>query len=549
MAEFGNYVIYLIMLGAVLGALASILRPESGLGREFVNGIHAIGPVFLAQAGIMVAIPYLSRAISHALGPFFQTLGSDVSIAALSIIAVDMGGYQLADALTANRDMWITAMLVGYTSGATIVYLIPVGLTMLERKDHKYLALGAMAGLISIPFAVLAALLLITLNHIPVRELVSTGSPALHYLSLDFLDMLRLLAPLFVFCFLLAAGLKYRATAMVTGFLVFGKVMDAFIKMALALSIVQHFTGVFTKVFGGWGFDPMFADEKELFRAIEIAGYIGIMLAGTFPICYLFQRYCKRPMAVLGRYLGLSQPGATAFVMVLANIIATYHLFKYMNARDKVLCVALGVCAQATIGDHLAFTANFQPTLILPILLGKLFGGLLAVFIAIRISVPAAERYARQEQEHDEAEKAPCTQPETSPTSAASHRGVAFRNEVTMRKIFLACPYSHADAEVVEQRFRACNEVAATIVRAGHVVFSQVSMSHPINLCLAELDRAAIGRLWAPVDAFYMDHLEELIVLDLPGWRDSAGIRREMEFFEAGGQRVSLWSEVEHEFR
>lgn len=135
------------------------------------------------------------------------------------------------------------------------------------------------------------------------------------------------------------------------------------------------------------------------------------------------------------------------------------------------------------------------------------------------------------------------------PTSAASHRGVAFRNEVTMRKIFLACPYSHADAEVVEQRFRACNEVAATIVRAGHVVFSQVSMSHPINLCLAELDRAAIGRLWAPVDAFYMDHLEELIVLDLPGWRDSAGIRREMEFFEAGGQRVSLWSEVEHEFR
>ncbi|MGV8744277.1 DUF1937 family protein, partial [Pseudomonas aeruginosa] len=32
-------------------------------------------------------------------------------------------------------------------------------------------------------------------------------------------------------------------------------------------------------------------------------------------------------------------------------------------------------------------------------------------------------------------------------------------------------------------------------------------------------------------------------------WRDSAGIRRELGFFEAGEQRVSLWSEVEHEFR
>ncbi|SQC60220.1 Domain of uncharacterised function (DUF1937) [Pseudomonas aeruginosa] len=117
-----------------------------------------------------------------------------------------------------------------------------------------------------------------------------------------------------------------------------------------------------------------------------------------------------------------------------------------------------------------------------------------------------------------------------------------------MRKIFLACPYSHADAEVVEQRFRACNEVAATIVRAGHVVFSQVSMSTR-STCAWPSSTARRSAVVGAVDAFYMDHLEELIVLDLPGWRDSAGIRREMEFFGAGGQRVSLWSEVEHEFR
>ena len=80
MAEFGNYVIYLIMIGAVVGAFASVLKPESGLGKEFVNGIHSIGPVFLAQAGIMVAIPYLSKFIEVALGPYFGAMGSDVSI-------------------------------------------------------------------------------------------------------------------------------------------------------------------------------------------------------------------------------------------------------------------------------------------------------------------------------------------------------------------------------------------------------------------------------------------------------------------------------------
>ena len=169
MAEFGNFIIYIIMAGTLIGALASIVKPEGELGREFVNGIHAIGPVFRPGRHYGGDPDHLlPDHVQHR--PFFSALGSDASIAALAVIAVDMGGYQLADAIAANRDMWIVAMLVGYTSGASIVYLIPVGLIMLNRDDHKYLALGAMAGLISIPFAVLIALVTITFNNLPVRR-------------------------------------------------------------------------------------------------------------------------------------------------------------------------------------------------------------------------------------------------------------------------------------------------------------------------------------------------------------------------------------------
>lgn len=117
-----------------------------------------------------------------------------------------------------------------------------------------------------------------------------------------------------------------------------------------------------------------------------------------------------------------------------------------------------------------------------------------------------------------------------------------------MRKVFLACPYGHSDAGVVEQRFRASNVIAARIVRAGATVFSQVSMSHPINAEMHGLDKAAIGALWAPVDAVFMDAMEELVVLDITGWKESAGVAREIEFFKERGRRVSLWSEVEGEF-
>lgn len=406
MVNFGNYIIYLIMLGAVIGALASILRPSGQLGREFVNGIYSIGPVFLAQAGIMVSIPFLSKGIAYVLAPLFDGLGSDASIAALSIIAVDVGGYQLAHSIAKTQDMWITAALVGYTSGAAIVYLIPVGLMMLRRKDHKYLALGSMAGLVSIPFAVVFALLIITVFNIPFRGEVATGTPALHYMSAGLLDIIKALLPLFLFCFAVAAGLKFFPNQMVHGFLVFGKLVDSAIKLILAFSIVEHFTGVFSKTVG-WGFSPMFADADELFRAIEIAGYIGIMLAGTFPICYLFQKYFRKPMNAVGGAMGLSSVGAAGFITVLANIIAAYHLFDKMTARDRVICVAFGVCAQSTIGDHLAFTANFQPTLILPIMLGKVFGGLLAVYLATRFCVAAAERYAEKDREQEAAQGAP----------------------------------------------------------------------------------------------------------------------------------------------
>ncbi|MGC0362904.1 hypothetical protein ABH922_000888 [Rhodococcus sp. 27YEA15] len=117
-----------------------------------------------------------------------------------------------------------------------------------------------------------------------------------------------------------------------------------------------------------------------------------------------------------------------------------------------------------------------------------------------------------------------------------------------MRKIFLACPYSHADPGVVESRFIESNRTAAAIVESGNVVFSQVSMSHPINLTFVDKDKAAIGNLWAPIDEIFMDMLDELIILDLPGWDQSSGIKREIEFFESRDRRVSLWSNVSGEF-
>ncbi|MEH6578075.1 MAG: ethanolamine utilization protein EutH [Amphritea sp.] len=402
MAEIGNYVIYLIMICAVIGAFASIRDHENGLGAEFMGGLYSIGPIFVPVAGIMASIPYLSQFISAVFGPIFSAIGADPAIAATTFIAVDMGGYQLADALAETREGWIVAMVVGYMAGATIVFSIPVGLAMLKKADHQYMALGVMAGILSVPVGVFVACIVLAVSNPGVREAVATNTDSTLMLALDASTILINILPLIAVCLVLAVGLKVFPSHMIRGFLLFGRTMDAALKLVLVFSIVEYFTGAFTTILGGWGFDPIIADEADMFRALEIAGYIGIMLSGAFPMVYMIKKYLAGPMEAIGERLGMDSVGAAGILAAAANILAMFHLIGDMKARDKVLCIAFAVCGAFMFGDHLAFTANFQPNMILPILLGKLAGGIFGFILAMWIAVPAAERLEQHKALEDE---------------------------------------------------------------------------------------------------------------------------------------------------
>lgn len=396
MEIIGNIVIYIIMACAVAGALASLRNDQEGLGKEFFEGLYTMGPIFVPVAGIMASIPYLSAAIEAAVGPLFELIGADAAIAATSIIAVDMGGYHLAEALAATTDDWLMAMVTGYMAGATIVFSIPVGLAMLDKRDHKYMGLGIMSGILSVPVGVFITTVIMTIYGLEVRDVISTTAEATHVYGLAIGTILANLAPLIVFCVAIALGLRFVPDIMITGFLWFGRILYGAITLVLVASIVEYFTGFFSLIFGGWGFDPIIADEEDQFRALEIAGYIGIMLAGAFPMVYLIKKYLSKPMDAIGRRIGLESTGAAGILATVANVIALYRLVGDMRAKDKVLTIAFAVCAAFLFGDHLAFTANFQPTMILPLMLGKVGGGAVAFMLALWLSVPPAERIERE---------------------------------------------------------------------------------------------------------------------------------------------------------
>lgn len=396
MELIGTIVVYIIMVCAIAGCLASVIKPESELGQQFVAGIDSIGPIFLPVAGIMASAPYLTAFVSAVFGPAYSAVGADPAMAATTFIAVDMGGYQLADALAETRESWVMAMVTGYMAGATIVFSIPVALKMLEKRDRKYLALGVMSGLLAIPIGVLVASAIIAVSHPMVREVVSTNADATYQLALSWGQIGVNLIPLIIICVALAAGLKFKPDAMIKGFIVFGRVMESALKIVFVLVVVEYFTGVWSTLFGSFGFDPIIADEEDIFRALEVSGAIGMMLCGAFPMVYLIRRYLAKPLAKIGGAVGLSSDATAGLLAGSANVLALFSMVKDLRAKDKVICMAFAVCCAFLFGDHLSFTANFQPNLIVVVLAGKLAAGICAIVFAKLLAVKKAEQLERE---------------------------------------------------------------------------------------------------------------------------------------------------------
>lgn len=392
MELFGKFVVYIIMFCAACGAVASIVREDSELGRQFLEGINSIGPIFLPVAGIMAAAPFLTKIVTVVFGPVFQWLGADPAIAATSIVAVDMGGYQLADMLAQSRESWIMAMVTGFMSGATIVFSIPVALKMIRREDRDYLALGMMSGFLMIPVGVLISSLIIAVTSPVIRQNVATAGEAAYQLNLNIGLILHNLVPLTILCVLIALGLMYVPKIMIKGFNLFGKFLDSSLRLIVVSCIIEYFTGFFTNAFGVWGFEPIIADEKDIVRALEVSGYIGIMLCGAFPMVYLIRKYLAKPLEFVGRKFGLSVDAVAGILACAANALALFSMIEKMQPEDKVKCLAFCVCSAFLIGDHLSFTANFQPSLILPVLIGKLMAGILSVYVAVKIALPSLHK-------------------------------------------------------------------------------------------------------------------------------------------------------------
>ena len=337
---------------ALVGAADRIFGNRLGLGKEFEEGILAMGALAMAMIGVITLAPVLAALLKPVVVPVFGLLGADGAMFAGAILASDMGGGALAKEMAGSYEAaMLGGVITGSMLGATIVFTIPVAMGILAEEDRPAMAKGVLCGIVTIPIGVLAGGLM-------------AGFP---------LGMiLRNLIPIVIIGALIALGLWKKEAAMIRGFGAFGKGVVALITLGLAASIVESLTG-FVLI-------PGMAPIEEGFQTV---GAIAIVLAGAFPLVFVLTKLLKRPLLKLGKVLGINDTAAAGLVASLANSIATFGMVKDMDSRGKVVNIAFAVSAAFVFGDHLGFTAGFAPEMLPAMIVGKLVGGISAVAVAL----------------------------------------------------------------------------------------------------------------------------------------------------------------------
>lgn len=104
---------------------------------------------------------------------------------------------------------------------------------------------------------------------------------------------------------------------------------------------------------------------------------------------------------------------------------------------------------------------------------------------------------------------------------------------------YLACPYTHPDLAVRNARFDISARAAAYLISRGKIVYSPITMTHPIDRHLADGEGTLGSDFWVDFDEAFMEHCSEMIILKIEGWEGSSGITREVEFFRTMGRPIS----------
>lgn len=346
-----NILTCIILIFSILGGLDRIFNNRFGLGKEFEKGFILFGNMALSMIGMIIISPF----IAELLRPFFNIVSNvlhiDPSVIPATLFANDMGGASLATEVANDKLLGLyNGLVVSAMMGCTISFTIPVSLSMVEKNNHKEVLQGILCGIVTIPIGCFVSGLIC---------------------KIDILTLIVNLLPLVVFSALIALGLIRCPNLCVKIFAVFGYAIKVIITIGLVLGIVKFLSGY--EVIKG-------LDTIE--EGTRICMNATIVMTGAFPLIFVISKLLSKPIKRISKHIGINEVSAVGFVSSLATSITTFGMMDKMDKKGILMNSAFAVPAAFSFAGHLAFTMAFDNTFVVPVLVGKLTAGVLAVFVS-----------------------------------------------------------------------------------------------------------------------------------------------------------------------
>ena len=342
---------WIMAAGALIGGVDRILGNRLGLGKRFEEGFLLMGSTALSMAGIICLVPLLSKLLGALGAVLLAPLGIDPAMLA-GILAIDMGGYQLATELATNPLVGrFSGIVIGAILGCTVTFTIPIGMGMLDGESRPDFARGILFGLISMPVA-----------------LILGGVVC----GLDLGTALWQSLPVLLVSILLLLGIWRKTDAMIRGFSVFATFIRILATLGLMLGAVTYMTGF-----------ELVPGLAPLSEAMEVVAAIAIVMLGSLPVAELMQRALKKPLSWIQRATGMNSSSAAGLLIGMVSVLPAIALVKDMDRRGRIVNAAFMVCAASCFAAHLGFTVGVDAPMLPALLVSKLVGGAIGSVLAL----------------------------------------------------------------------------------------------------------------------------------------------------------------------
>ena len=340
---------YIFIAFAAIAAIDRIFGSKLGLGDEFERGISMAGPLVISMGGMLVLVPVISNFLSNISGT--SSLFFDFSIIPSVLIANDMGASQIAMSLASSFEVGLlNGMVVSSMMGCTVSFLIPYVLQFTDKSRHSDVVFGLLCGIITIPVGVFISGLIIGVN---------------------ILALIFVLLPLLAFAGVVAFGILKFEKITIRIFIGIGWVIKAIITFGLIVGIVDFLTG-FEIVPG--------VDSLE--NVMKTIASILCIMVGVLPLLSILKRILKKPLAAMGKLLGINDTSSLGMFVTLGTCLSTFEMSGEMDRRGLIFNSAFAVSASFMFIDHLAWTMAVAPETTLAVIVGKLASGVSAVAFA-----------------------------------------------------------------------------------------------------------------------------------------------------------------------